>query len=38
MSQTYELKVGKAEPRDAAVRFKLRKSGGAWKIDDVGGR
>jgi len=38
MRQTYELKVGKAEPRDAAVRFKLRKSGGAWKIDDVGGR
>jgi serine/threonine-protein kinase len=38
MRQTYELKVGKAEPRDAAVRFKLRQSGGAWKIDDVGGR
>ncbi|GMU64665.1 MAG: hypothetical protein AMXMBFR36_09390 [Acidobacteriota bacterium] len=38
MRQTYELKVGKAEPRDSAVRFKLRKSGGAWKIDDVGGR
>jgi serine/threonine-protein kinase len=38
MRQTYELKVGKAEPRDAAVRFKLRRTGGAWKIDDVGGR
>jgi serine/threonine-protein kinase len=34
--QTFELKIGKATPRDAAIRFKLRRGGDGWRIDDVG--
>ena len=37
LRQTYELKVGKSEPRDAATRFRLSRSGDGWRIDDIGG-
>jgi serine/threonine-protein kinase len=38
MRQTFELKVGKGEPRDAPTRFRLSRSGSGWRIDDVGGQ
>jgi hypothetical protein len=35
LRQEFELKVGRATPRDAAVRFRLRRSASGWHIDAV---
>ena len=37
LRQTFELKVGKGEPRDAPTRFRLSRNGSGWRIEDVGG-
>jgi serine/threonine-protein kinase len=35
--QSFELKVGRAAPRDAAVTFRLRRAGPDWRIEEIGG-
>ncbi len=38
MRQSFELKVGKAAPRESAVRFRLERTADGWRIADVAGR
>jgi serine/threonine-protein kinase len=37
LRQSFELKVGRGTPRDAAVTFRLRRSGADWLIEEIGG-